>query len=106
MGSASLSQLSHGVDNVHSWQRPFIDPLRTQNPSTCQPAKYKLDAKSDEFMIDSTPQTVEELVYQNEYDGMRKLVQRRRMLKDYVARCESVKKSKNKFDAVMYKKSL
>merc|ERR1712176_988179 len=59
--SASLSQLSHGVDNVHSWQRPFIDPLRTQNPSTCKPSKYKLGAKTDEIIIDSTPQTVEEL---------------------------------------------
>ena len=103
--STSLSQLSHGIDNVHSWQRPFIDPLQTQNPSTCKPSKYNLNARSDDIIIDSTPQTVEELVYQSEYDGMKQLVQRRRMLKDYIAHCQTVKKSKNKFDAVMYKKS-
>jgi len=112
--SSNLSDLCHGIDNIHSWQRPYIDPLRSQNPSICKHSKYDLKAmkehQDDEIIIDSSPQTIEELVYQNEYDGMNKLVQRRRMLKDYISRCESKKSKKvtiqkKNFDVATFNKS-
>lgn len=119
--SSTISDLAHGIDNPHSWQRPYIDPLRTQNPSICKPSKYDLQAKkeiindnNDEIIIDSSPQTIEELVYQNDYKAMKKVINRRRMLKNYVSHCEqsSSSKSNNKkiktrklYDTNEYKKS-
>jgi len=110
--SESLSQIAHGMDNSHSWQRPFIDPTRQQNPSTIGASKYNLrgirqqNAQCDEIFIDSTPQTVEELVFQKEFDAKKKIVQRRRMLKDYIVRCEAAQKAKKQsFDKATYQKS-
>merc|ERR1719206_1377385 len=52
---------------------------------------------------------MEELVYQTEADGIAKLVDRRRMLRDFVARCDAEKASKGSaqtkrhFDVAMYR---
>jgi len=101
--SKVLSDLTQGIDNVHSLQRTMMDPLRTMNPSVCGHSKYDLMAKQmqegraadDDILIDSTPQTIEQLVYQNEFDGMKQLVQRRRILRDFVKRCDAQRTAKN-----------
>eukprot|EP01084_Bolivina_argentea_P197206 337984_1 len=122
--SQTISDLAHGVDNPHSWQRPYIDPTRTQNPSICEHGKYNLrqakkdNYNTDEIIIDSSPQTIEELCYQKEYDGIKKLVHRRRMLKNYISICDKEKKAltdkknmnnngkvKYNFDVSRYKKA-
>lgn len=117
--SQQLSDLSHGIDNPHSWQRPYIDPLRSErNPSILKSELY--DNNGNNNKNDKSPQTIEELVYQNEYNATKKAVHRRRMLKNYVSSCEhsmsssksnansnNKKKSKIKhqFDTSSYKKS-
>ena len=120
--SKVLSDLAQGIDNVHSLQRPMMDPLRTMNPSLCRHSKYDLQTMKrvqsvgmgvgGGILIDSTPQTIEQLVYQNEYDGMKLLVQRRRILRDFVKRCDEQRSPKNskklnppKYDVAMYNRA-
>ena len=121
--SKVLNDVAQGIDNVHSLQRPMMDPLRSMNPSLCRDSKYDLhsikrsngqftDELGGEILIDSTPQTIEQLVYQNEYDGVKLLVHRRRILRDFVKRCDEQRNPKNnkkqnvpKYDVTLYNRA-
>lgn len=89
--SETIAQITHGIDNHQSCQRPFIDPLHTQNPSTfANEKKYDLQTKGNEA------QTIEQLVFQDSYHLMQKQFDRRRMLETFVKQYEHQSSIKNR----------
>lgn len=86
--SPRLVQLVHGIDNPFSFQRPFIDPFKTTNPSIQYINNYDLNSSNNnELIIDNSPKTIEQLCYQNEYNAIHKLNNRRQILKNYISNC-------------------
>lgn len=111
--SQKMINLIHGDNNPHSKQRLYIDPtIISKDKEKSKLNRFDLNYKkqwiqdnlaltnnnknindNNNFIIDNTPQTIESLVYQNEYNGLNKLLDRRCMLSKYVKDCQNSKET-------------